>query len=337
MISETDVIAIHNLFQEIEGIRGSCSFPFSQLTENELKEFNQPIERKMDFITLKKNLNDNNYKSLETFKEDLSLIWTNVLHYYNKEKIMIINTARRIENICYEFFYKNYNKQQNEEASSKCLNKKRKINSKKKKNKKIVKHNKKEKQGSSNQKNKKNETNKNTKKEICSINSEKMSTSIELESPSHKQEEKKEQTKNEKVNDKDNLCIQTKTIKESTSQLDNSQNNIDDELDSGSLSPELNDDDSESSMNNIENKEENNDDDILNLNFTENDKLQVLILLSKLSEQNQVLFLNKIEEPNPQIITIDSGNLFIHYKYITKQHYMDMMQYGNDLLLSQAS
>ena len=336
MISETDLIAIQNLFQEIEGIRGSCSVPFSQLTENELKEFNQPIERKMDFSTLKKNLNDNNYKSLDRFKEDLSLIWSNVLRYYNKEKIMIINTARRIENICYEFFYKNYNKQQNEEASSKCLNKKRKINSKKKKNKKNVKHNKKEKQGSSNQKNKKNENNKNTKKEICSINSEKMSTSIELESPSHKQEENKEQTKNEEFNDKDNLCIKTKTIKETTNQLDNAQNNIEEE-DSGSLSPELNDDDSESCMNNNENKEENNDDEIFNLNFTENDKLQVLILLSKLSEQNQVLFLNKIEEPNPQIITIDSGNLFIHYKYITKQHYMDMMQFGNDLLLSQAS
>ena len=81
MISETDVIAIQNLFQEIEGIRGSSSLPFSQLTEKELKEFKQPIERKMDFTTLKKNLNENNYKSLETFKEDLSLIWKNVLHF----------------------------------------------------------------------------------------------------------------------------------------------------------------------------------------------------------------------------------------------------------------
>ena len=159
MISETDVIAIQNLFQEIEGIRGSSSLPFSQLTEKELKEFKQPIERKMDFTTLKKNLNENNYKSLETFKEDLSLIWKNVLHFYNKEKIMIISTARRIENICYEFFYKNYNEQQNDDVSSKYLSKKRKVNSKKK-NKKIVKRNKKVKKGILNQKSKKNENNK---------------------------------------------------------------------------------------------------------------------------------------------------------------------------------
>lgn len=346
ILSNEEKLKIHHLFQEIKSLQCIDNFvkPFPDLFEK--------IKKPMDLSTLEDNFNNNKYKSLKLFREDLSLIWKNANKLKSKDDTFIKN-VKQLQYFCNGFFRRKNNYSQNTKYN---LGKKRKRNENVKTDKQTRTRNKQEisRKGKTTTQN--NNKGKFDKKSLIQTRSQ---------SKNKRKTEEKKSVKDVNTRKKETFPIKSQTVREIEKEKSDANkvifkitkfvdNNTDDKSDlvieiddEKSVEEPLVEEEQKQMVNenevfikqetnyveNEENDEDNNED--FHVEFSELEKLQLLILISKLSVPNQVKLLYKIEDKHKKIITIFSGNLNISFKNMPKNHYLEVMQYGKELLSDQ--
>ena len=327
MLSDEDKLAIQNLFNIVKRFRYIDYFskPFAQVLRKDSQKYTETIKNPMDLGTLKNNFENNKYSTLKEFKDDLNLIWLNLYKYQGCDN-ELGKAAKRIEKSCADYLSKHCKNTEDEKEDSTNLSKKRKRETKETKkdqpktannNKKNNQNNTQVKQLHKKGKKKKQKNTKTSKSQMQTNNScledgnkiDKISTTDDSEFSCLN-------TNQDKISSSTPNLSRTNDVQENLNEQSNTDLKIDFSSENNKSQKII------PNTNNIE-------------NITAQEKEQFLILITKLTVPNQVNLICKIEEYDPDIITIFSGNIDISFNIMTKNIYTQIMQHGQSLLEAQ--
>lgn len=333
MLLDEDKLAIKNLFDGVKRFRRIDYFskPFVQVLLKDSERYTQITEKPMDFETLQNNFYNNKYLTLKEFKDDLNLIWFNLYKYQGCDN-ELGKAAKRIERYCNDYLSKLCKNTEAEKENCINLGKKRKRETQKDRPKTTNNNNKNSQnktQVKQSQKKGKNKKRKNTNKR-----KRKPTTS------------KTQQPKNNSCPDDGNKIDKISTTDDSEFSCSNvNQDKNSYSIPNYVLSNDIHEDINEQNNSDLkndftsENNKSPNQKIITNNNYSENitlqEKEQFLVLITKLTVPNQVKLICKIEEYEPDIIKVFSGNIDISFNIMTKNIYTQIMQYGQSLLEAQ--